>query len=400
VIALLLAQTIAITGGKVHPVSGPPIENATVLFRDGRIAAVGANVAVPADATRIDAQGKWVTPGLIDSGTQIGLTEIGAVDETNEMRFRGTGIAAAFNVAAGINPASQLVPVARVEGVTTVLTAPQGGLISGQAVVIDLAGATVAEMLVQSPAAMVADIAAKDAGGGSRAGVVARLRRLFDDALEYDRRRADYRRNQIQDLSGPAADLESLLPVLRGRVPLVVEADRKSDIENALRLTQDYRIRLIIAGGAEAWTVADRLAAARVPVVLIPLTNIPSYTKLGARYENAAHLARAGVRVAIMSGDSHNSRNIKQESGNAVSYGLPWEQALRAVTLTPAELWGIADRYGSLEPGKVANVVVWSGDPFEFTTRVERVFIRGKEIPLRSRQQELFERYRTLPPKY
>ncbi|HEX9703861.1 MAG TPA: amidohydrolase family protein [Gemmatimonadales bacterium] len=399
-IAILLAQTIAITGGKVYPVSGPPIENATVLIRDGRIVAVGASAAIPADATRIDARGKWVTPGFIDSGTQIGLTEIGAVQETNEGTYRGTGIAPAFNVAAGINPASQLVPVARVEGVTTVLTAPQGGLISGQAVVIDLAGESVPEMLVQSPAAMVANIAAKDAAGGSRAGVVARLRRLFDDALEYDRRRADYRRNQIQDLSAPAADLEALLPVLRGRLPLVVQADRKSDIENALRLAQDYRVRLIIAGGAEAWTVADRLGAARVPVVLIPLTNIPSYSQLGARYENAAQLARAGVRVAIMSGDSHNSRNIKQESGNAVSYGLPWEQALRAVTLTPAELWGIADRYGTLEAGKVANVVVWSGDPFEFTTAVERVFIRGKEIVLKSRQTELFERYRTLPPKY
>lgn len=399
-IALFLAQTIAITGGTVYPVSGPRLENATVLISAGRIVAVGTGVTVPAGATHIDASGKWVTPGLFDSGTQIGLTEIGAVQETNEGAFRGNGIAPSFNVAAGINPASQLVPVTRVEGVTTVLTSPGGGLISGQAVVIDLAGETVAEMVVQSPAAMVARIEAKDVAGGSRAGVMARLRRLFDDALEYDRRRADYRRDQIQELSAPAADLEALLPVLRGRLPLVIEADRTSDIENALRLAQDYRLRLVIAGGAEAWMVADRLAAARVPVVLIPLTNIPSYTRLGARYDNAARLRRAGVPLAIMSGDSHNSRNIKQEAGNAVSNGLTWDQALRAVTLTPAELWGVADRYGSLEPGKVANVVVWSGDPFEFTTGVERVFIRGREIPLRSRQQELFERYRQLPPKY
>lgn len=399
-IAFLLAQTIAITGGTVYPVSGPKIDNATVLIRDGRIAAVGTSVAVPADAARIDATGKWVTPGLFDSGTQIGLTEISAVQETNEASFRGNDVSASFNVAAGINPASQLIPVTRVEGVTTVLTAPGGGLIAGQAVVVDLAGETVPQMVVRSPVAIVADIAAKDAGGGSRAGVLQRLRRVFDDALEYERRRADYRRNQIQDLAAPAADLEALLPVLKGQLPLVVEADRKSDIENALRLAQDYRVRLVIAGGAEAWMIADRLVAARVPVVLIPLTNIPSYSQLGARYENAARLVAAGVTVAIMSGDSHNSRNIKQEAGNAVSYGLPWDQALRAVTLTPAELWGVARDYGSLEPGKVANVVVWSGDPFEFTTGVERVFIRGKEMPLESRQTLLFERYRKVPPEY
>lgn len=399
-IAVLLAQSIAITGGTVHPASGPKLENATVLITAGRIAAVGTNVAIPAGATRVDAAGKWVTPGLFDSGTQHGLTEISAVQETNEAAFRGDDIAASFNVAAGINPASQLIPVTRIEGVTTALVAPTTGLIHGQAVVIDLAGATVPDMVVRSPAAMVADIGAKQAGGGSRAGVVERLRRLFNDAREYDRRRPDYRRDQMQDLSAPAADLEALLPVLRGALPLVVLADKKSDIENALRLAADYRLRLVIAGGAEAWMVAERLAAARVPVVLIPLTNIPSYRRLGARYENAALLARAGVVVAIMSGDSHNSRNIKQEAGNAVSYGLPWDEALRAVTLTPARLWGVADDYGSLEPGKVANVVVWSGDPFELSTAVERVFIRGQEIELRSRQTELLERYRSLPPRY
>ncbi|MGH7701354.1 MAG: amidohydrolase family protein [Gemmatimonadales bacterium] len=399
-IALLLAQTIAITGGTVYPVSGPKLDDATVLITDGRIAAVGANVAIPAGATRVDAAGQWVTPGLFDSGTQHGLTEISAVQETNEAAFRGADIAASFNVAAGINPASQLIPVTRIEGVTTALLAPTAGLIHGQAVVIDLAGETVSEMVVQSPAAMVASIAEKSAGGGSRAGVVERLRRLFDDAREYERRRQDYRRDQMQELSAPAADLEALLPVLRGELPLVVVADRKSDIENALRLGADYRLRLVIAGGAEAWMVAERLAAARVPVVLIPLTNIPSYRQLGARYENAALLARAGVTVAIMSGDSHNSRNIKQEAGNAVSYGLPWDEALRAVTLTPARLWGVAGGYGSLEPGKVANVVVWSGDPFELSTSVERVFIRGREVALRSRQTELLERYRTLPPTY
>jgi imidazolonepropionase-like amidohydrolase len=400
-IAVLLAQTIAITGGTVHPVSGPRIENATVLVRDGAIVAVGRDVAVPAGARVIDARGKVVTPGLFNAGTQLGLTEISAVQSNNEGRLSGNEVAASFNVAAGINPFSQLIPVTRVEGVTTALSAPDGGLISGQAVVIDLAGETVAEMLASPRAVMVADIAAKGAGGGSRAGVIARLRRVLDDAREYQRRRADYQRAQIQPLGAPAADLEALQPVLAGTLPLAIRASRRSDIAAALDLAADYRIRLIIADGAEAWTLADRLAAARVPVILSPLTNIPSYDALGARYGNAGLLARAGVRVALMGEDgSHNSRLVRQEAGNAVSYGLSWDEALRAVTLTPAEIYGLGARYGSLEPGKVANVVVWSGDPFEFSTRVETVLIRGKEIPLTSRQTELRDRYRTLPPAY
>ncbi|MGH2670415.1 MAG: amidohydrolase family protein, partial [bacterium] len=367
--------------GTVYPVSGPKIENATVLVRDGMIAAVGANVAIPADAVRIDARGKWVTPGLFDAGTKLGLTEIGSVDLTNEGTLAGNDVSASFNVAAGINPASQLFAVTRIEGVTTALSVPEGGLISGQAVVIDLAGETVPEMLASPRAAMVANIAAKQAGGGSRAGVVQRLRRVFDDALEYSRRKADYSRAQMQALAAPAADLEALLPVLQGALPLVVRANRKSDLENALRLAQDYRIRLVIAEGAEAWMVADQLARAGVPVLVAPLTNIPNYNRLGARYDNASRLARRGVRVAffVSQDDSHNARNLRQEAGNAVSYGMSWDQALRAMTLAPAEIFGLASRYGSLEPGKVANLVVWSGDPFEFSTGVEHVFIRGRE---------------------
>jgi imidazolonepropionase-like amidohydrolase len=401
-IALLLAQTIAITGGTVYPVSGPKIDDGTVVIRDGAIVAVGRDVPVPASARVIDARGKWVTPGLFNAGTQIGLTEISAVPDMNEYRLAGNDVAAAFNPAAAINPASQLIAVTRAAGVTTVAAAPSGSLIAGQVVVIDLAGETVGEMLVSPRAAMLADVSAKGAGGGSRAGVLARLRQVFDDAREYQRRRADFQRAQIQPLAAAAADLEALAPVLAGTLPLVVEADRATDIRAALAVAADYKLSLVIAGGAEAWMVASELAAARVPVILAPLTNIPSYGALGARYDNAARLARAGVRIAFITAadGSHNARLVKQDAGNAVSYGLPWDVALRAVTLTPAEIYGVAGRYGSLEPGKVANVVVWSGDPFEFSTAVEAVIIRGREIELRSRQSELLERYRQLPPRY
>ena len=401
-IAFLLAQTIVITGGTVYPVSGPKIDNATVLIRDGRIAAVGTNVAIPAGATRIDATGKWVTPGLIDGAGNMGLREISAVQSTNEGTLRGNEVAAAFNVAEGINPASTLIPVTRIEGVTTTLAVPGGDLIWGQAVLIDLDGTTIEAMVAKSPVAIVADLSegAKSAGGGSRAGVAQRLRRVFNDALEYEKRRTDYSRAQIQQLSASAADLEALLPVLHGRLPLLAVANRRSDIETALRIAREYKVRLILAGAAEGWEIADKIAAAGVPVLVQPLDNIPGYDALGVRYENAALLAKGGVKVSLLETQTENSRNLRQQAGNAVAYGMTWEQALRAVTLSPAETFGVANQYGSLEVGKVANVVVWTGDPFEFSTGVEHVFIRGKEIPLRSRQTELMERYRSLPPKY
>jgi len=401
-IAFLLAQTIAITGGTVYPVSGPKIEHATVLIRDGRIVAVGANVTVPADAAKIDATGKWVTPGLIDGAGQMGLTEIGLVPAGNEGALRGSDIAASFNVAEGINPASNLIPVTRVEGVTTTLASPGGAWIEGQAVLIDLDGATIEQMLIKSPVGIVVDMSegSKGAGGTSRAGVAGRLRRVFNDALEYSRRKADYSRAQMQQLAAPAAELEALLPVLRGQLPLIVYANRVSDIRTALRIAREYKLKLILSGAAEAWEIAADIAAAGVPVLVEPMDNLPSYDALGIRYENAAVLAKAGVRVSLMETETHYSRRIRQQAGNAVSFGMTWEQALRAVTLTPAETFGVAGQYGSLDAGKVANVVVWTGDPFELSTGVEHVLIRGKEIPLRSRQTELLERYRTLPPRY
>lgn len=401
-IAFLLAQTVAITGGTVYPVSGPKIENATVLIRDGRIAAVGANVAVPTGATRIDASGKWVTPGFINGAGQMGLREISSIQGTNEAFQNTSEVAAGFNVAEGINPASVLIPVNRIEGITSALAWPTGQLIAGQGVMIDLDGTTIEAMIVKSPVAILATLSedSKDEGGGSRAGASARLRRVFNDALEYARRRADYSRAQMQQLAAAPADLEALLPVLRGQLPLVVIANRRSDIETALRIGREYKLRLILAGAAEGWQVADKIAAAGVPVLVEPLQNIPSYDALGIRYENAALLAKGGVKVTLMETATENTRNLRQQAGNAVATGMTWDQALRAVTLTPAEVFGVADRYGSLEAGKVANVVVWSGDPFEFSTGVEHVFIRGRDIPLRSRQTELLERYKTLPPKY
>src|SRR2546427_4799660 len=276
-IAFLLAQTIAITGGTVYPVSGPKLANASVLIRDGRIVAVGANVPIPPDATRINAAGKWITPGLIDGTGQLGLVEISAVPGTREASVLGDTIAAAFNVAEGINPASTLIPVTRIEGITTALAVPTGNLVSGQAVLIDLDGATIEQMLVKSPVGIVADLSesAKDDAGGSRAAVADRLRGVFQDALEYERRKVDFGRAQMRPLSASAQDLEALLPVLHGRVSLIASANRRSDIETALRLPKEVKVQLIPAGSGEGWGVAAAVAAAGLPLLGEAVNHIP-----------------------------------------------------------------------------------------------------------------------------
>lgn len=392
------AQTIAITGGTVYPVSGPKIERGTVVITNGRITAVGANVPVPAGASVVDATGKWVTPGLIHASTQAG-TGVGGLFAFNESRKRGE-VSPSFNPLYGIDPAAITIPIARTGGVTTGVVNPGGDFLPGQSVAIDLAGDNVDSMIVKSPVALVVNLTgdSRAAGGGSRAGVIDRLRQLFTDALEYDRRRADYRRDAIQDLSAPAAELEALLPALKRAEPVVIVANRRIDIENGLRLAREFKLAMILGSGVEAWQVAPELAKAGVPVMMEPNTDIPSFDGLGARLDNATLLRQAGVKVVIAQGDPGGERNLRFAAGNAVRNGMTWDDALKSVTLWPAEAFGLADRYGSLGPGRVGNVVIWSGDPFEFSTFAEKVFIRGQEASLRTRENELRDRYRQLPP--
>jgi imidazolonepropionase-like amidohydrolase len=402
------AQTVAITGGKVYPVSGPPIENGTVLVRDGKIVAVGANVSVPGDATRIDATGKWVTPGLINALTGLGVTEVGAVPQTVDRSARGdSGVAAAFPVWEGINPASTMFAPARNEGITSVVVVPTGGLIAGQAALIDLVPGTVTDMINKAPVAMVAQFGDPRSGGSNARGEqYVRLKELLEDARTYSRRRAEFERAQTREFAARRADLEALIPVVEGRLPLMVDADRASDIDAVLRLAREENVKVIVAGGAESWMVADRLAAANVPVVVGSMDNIPqSFATLGSRQETPALLQRARVKVVLIANGSggeevFNVRNLKYDAGVAVAYGMSWDDALRAITLTPAEVLGVANRVGSLQAGRDANIVIWSGDPFEFSTRVEHVLIRGREVTEASRQDELMRRYRQFPPSY
>lgn len=399
------AQTVAITGGKVYPVSGPPIENGTVLVRDGRIVAVGANVAIPADARRVDATGKWVTPGIFNATTSLGLVEIGAVSQTVDVsaRGQGDGITPSLRVWEGFNPASPLLQVTRNDGITTAGLVPGGGLIGGQGAVISLGTGALSDVLLKGPAAMFADIGSKgNDRGASRAEVYQRLRAVLAEARDWPRRRGRYDANESRPLAARPVDLEALQPVLRGEIPLAIDADRASDLLVALDIAREFKVQLALTSATEAWQVADRIAAANAYVLVGALNNIPrDFSTLGARQENAALLQQAGARVIIAGGaDAFNARNVKYEAGVAVAFGMPWDAALRAVTLTPAEMYGVADRVGTLQPGRDATLVVWSGDPFELYTHADHVFVRGQEVQGPSRQDELMRRYRTLPPDF
>lgn len=392
------AETIAITGGRVVTL-GPvgTIDGATVVIRDGRIAAVGRDVAVPDGARRIDAAGKVVTPGLMDSLSRLGLVEVNAVEGTQDSATEDDRITAAFNVADAINPRSVLIPVNRIEGLTRAVVAPGAGssLIAGQGVVIHLGGP--GDYLVKSPVAMFGILGEGGAelAGGSRAAALLRLREALQDARDFNENQRSYERGERRDYVLSRLDLEALQPVIRGELPLVLAVNRASDIQTVLRIAREEKLKIILAGAGEAWQVAGEIAAARVPVLLSPIDNLPgSFETAGASLENAARLHEAGVTFAFMTGDAHNARNIRQHAGNAVANGLPWDAALAAITVVPARLWGLEDRYGTLETGKDADVVVWDGDPLELTSFPEAVFIRGVQIPMESRHLELRDRYK------
>ena len=392
-------DTVAITNAQLLTASGPAIERGTIVIRDGKIVSIGAGVPAPAGARVIDGSGKVVTPGFVDSGTQIGIVEISlSADGTADERTTDRELGAAFRVVDAFNPNSTVLPVTRLEGVTRAMVMAQstGGVFVGQAAVFDLGGAHAPASVHKSPAAVVAILgeAGAAAAGGSRATAMLRLREALQDALDFSRHRLAFNTGQRREYAPSRLDLEALVPVVQGTVPLAVQVHRASDILAALRLGDEFKLRMVILGAAEGWMVAGELARRKVPVVVKPLTNLPAFDTLGATLENAARLAKAGAVVAIASFDTHNARNLRQEVGNAIAYGLDRATALQAVTIVPARTWGVADRIGSLGAGKDADVVVWSGDPFELTTAAELVFIGGREMPKNSRQLQLLDRYK------
>jgi imidazolonepropionase-like amidohydrolase len=408
--------TYVIRGARVVTVSGADIENATVVISGGRIQAVGANVSAPAGAQVIDATGLTVYPGMIDAGTNMGLTEIssgapGTVD-TAELGDMNPNVAAIW----AVNPHSSHIAVTRVEGVTSVLSMPSGGTISGQAAFINLAGSSPREMAVAPTAALVIDFPRVGGGGGGFAafllaqqGVsqdaltardrrVEELRRMFRDAEAYGRAQDAYARDQ-RAVPRPPANLRlaALVPYARGERPVVFRAERERDIRGAVRFAEELKLKPVIIGGSEAWKAAQFLKEKNVPVILDSVLNLPlreddPYDSL---FENAAKLQAAGVRFCISTGDSGaHVRDLPFHAGMAAAHGLPKTEALKAVTLYPAQILGVADRVGSVEQGKIANLVVTDGDLLEARTRVRHLFIGGRQLPLVSRHTMLYEQFK------
>lgn len=409
-----VAATTAIVGGKVHTV-GPmgTIENGTVLIVDGRIAAVGDDVSVPAGAETIDATGKVVTPGLFSPFGQLGLVEVSSSAGPTDYSQRGTQFTAGFDVADAYDRRSTLIAINRIEGVTRAVVAPtpgypdesgSGHILAGLAAIVNLGDHNV---LDQRGAAMVVVLgqSGSNFAGGTRTAAWLTLRNALDEAIDYREHKGDFERGMRRDYVHSVNDLEALQGVINGNTPMIVSIGRATDIEVLIDLVDKYGVTAIIIGGYEAWMLADELAAANIPVIVGPSANLPgNFDAINARFGNAAILAAAGVKIAIADGDSqtHNARNITQSAGIAVAHGLDWDAALRAITLAPAEIFGMANTTGSIETGKAADVVIWPGDPLELTNYPEAVFINGEAVPMISRQTLLRDRYLQSgkPPAY
>jgi imidazolonepropionase-like amidohydrolase len=407
----LQAQTAervtVIRNATVVPVVGARIPNGTVVIRGSRIESVGQNIPVPAGARVIDAAGLFVYPGMIDSGTDLGLTEIESVPGGNDTREVGDFNPHDISLSA-VNPHSELIPVARVAGVTSAITAAGGGLISGYAALVDLTGWTPQEMGVVPQAGLVVTYP-RVAGGraGGRAGGATtgeQVNRQVEQLTEYFRSARTYAERKARvEASGGKLDrtelpMEAMIPAVTGKVPVIFDLNTASQIRGALALADSFNLRIVLRGAAEAWQLADTLAARKVPVVVGPTTVQPSDNDAyDAIYANPGVLAKAGVLIAFQTSSASDSRNLPYNAALAVAYGLEADEALRSLTINPAQVWEIADKLGSIEPGKVANLMVTSGDPLDVRTQVRNVFIRGVDLPMDDRHTRLYQEFRARP---
>jgi len=379
-----MAQTTAIVHAKAYVQPGaPPMLDATIVIEAGKIKAVAAGLAPPPGAEVVDAKGAIVTPGLMNGASQLGIEEVTSTDDGADRAVKAGPLGAAFDIQYALNSNSELLRVARFDGVTRAMTLPTGSAsapFTGQGAALRLSES--ADILDRPKAAV-----AVQTGGPSDA---ARAYRAEKHGLGP--------RDQVLN----HLDAEALAPVLDGTVPLAIAATRESDIRQAIALSRDEHVRVVIVGGAEAWRVADLLAAAKIPVVLDPFADLPySLDEIGARLDNAARLRKAGVVIAFGMVDDLSSvyesylagETLREGAGLAIANGLTWDQALEAVTESPARIWGVADHYGSLAVGQDADVVIWHGDPLDVSGWPDAVYVRGAKASLRTRQGELGERY-------
>jgi imidazolonepropionase-like amidohydrolase len=414
------SPTYAITHAKIFTLSGATIEDGTVVIQNGKIANVGAGVNIPAGAQVIDGKGLQVYPGLFDPITQMGLREIGAVRATVDSSETG-----AFNpdviAAEAVLPSSEHIPVTRAAGITEVLAVPASGgmdsegptgILGGQASAIHLSGWTINDMLLKRSVAMVLNWPEIETQTFDFSTFTRKQKSYSDAKQEYEKRVTELTdwleraRHYAQALGhgGPGdfqrdIKLEALVPVIRGELPVLVLADKARDIRNAVEFCEKQKLKMILGSGAEAYKVKDLLRSKSIPVILGPTLKLPReeddpYDRL---LTQPAELAAAGVKFAFGSFDNSFSRRLGQQAANAVAYGLPYDEALKAVTLYPAEIFGLADQVGTLESGKIANIIVTNGDPLELATEVRYLFIKGQLTSLDNKHKALYEKYLKRP---
>jgi imidazolonepropionase-like amidohydrolase len=410
----------AITHAKIFTLAGQPIDDGILVIRDGKIAAVGTNVDVPAGAQVIDGKGLQVYPGLFDPVTQMGLSEISAVSATVDTTETGQ-----FNpdvvAAEAVLPSSEHIPVTRAAGITEVLAVPASGgfdsgrssdILGGQASAIHLAGWTINDMLIKKSVAMVLDWPQIETRSFDFA-TFTRKTKPFNEAKQERDKQVDELSDWLDNArhyaqtwghGGPAEyqrdlKLESLVPVVRGELPVLVFANRARDIRSAVEFCERQKLKMILAGGAEAYKVKELLRSKNIPVIVQPTLTLPldeddSYDR---SLSQPAELAEAHVKFAFGSFDNSFARRLGQQAANAVAYGLPYDEALKAVTLYPAQIFGLADQLGTLEAGKIANVIVTNGDPLELTTDLRYLFIKGQLTSTDNKHKALYEKYLNRP---
>jgi len=408
-------QAIVLKGGKLLTVSHGDIDDGVLVMQGGKISALGAaaSVKVPRDAKVIDVTGMTVYPGLIDSESSLGLTEISAEAMTNDRIEISDEIMPHMHVYEAFHAESELIPVTRLNGVTNAIVAPDSAdTLPGQDSFIQLAGPSATEMLLVRDIAMPLNFTGEQRRNESwekrkfpqtRMGMAAQLRQAFLDAQDYQQKAADYEKKKAdaeRDKKSPPAapkrdlKLEALLPYLQGKKTSVLAAESPSDLETAVRLAQEFNLKFVLNHVSHSRPMLDYVASLKVPVIVGPIYETPKeYERFDAVYSLPAELYKRGVKIAFASFDAHNARNLPYQAGFATGFGLPPDEALKAITLSAAEIWGLGDQLGSLDAGKTANVVVANGDPLDVKTDVKRVFIGGEEIPMISRQTRLRDEY-------
>jgi imidazolonepropionase-like amidohydrolase len=392
-----------IRGGTVVTGTGEKLPNTSILIRAGRIAEVGANVATPAGAKVVDATGKFVYPGMIDSYTGLGLQEIGGVT-TMTMRSEKGLFNPQLYALVGLNVESEILGVTRMNGVTTVMSAPSGGMISGQAALVNTAGWTWEDLSVKRSAGYIINLPTAGGGRGGRgggggggrggaanAGTMAELEQFLQSAKEY---------NDARAAGSTRMDLlyESLRPLFRREIPAIIAANDEQSIRNAVQFGDRWNVRVVISGGREAYKVRTLLAQKNVPVILGSIESSPDFeTTYDEVYAQPALLNEAGVKFAFSTGNGSNARHVPFHAALAVAYGLPEDAAIKALTIWPAEIFGAEKEVGSIAQGKLANLFVSTGDPLDFRSQITEIFIKGRDVPDDDRHHRLYEKYKARP---